>query len=116
MHPIAKYVSFHRLSQNLGHIEWRMTILKEMKALKKNNTWEIVELLRDKRTVGCKWVFMVKYQIDGSIDRYKARRARLVAKRFTQTYKIDYRKTFAPIAKVNLIRVLRSLELVDAST
>ena len=50
-----------------------------MKALKKNDTWEIVELLRDKMIVGCKWVFMVKYQADGSIDRYKAR---LVAKGF----------------------------------
>ena len=50
-----------------------------MKALKKNDTWEIVELLRDKRIVGCKWVFMVKYQANGSIDRYKAR---LVAKGF----------------------------------
>ena len=64
-----------------------------MQALKKNGTWEIVELARDKKTV-----------------------ARLVAKGFTQTYKIDYRKTFALVAKVNLIRILRSLELVDAST
>ena len=54
--------------------------MEEMQALEKNGTWEIVELPRDKRTVGCKWVFTMKYQADGSIDRYKAR---LVAKGFT---------------------------------
>ncbi|RVW72982.1 hypothetical protein CK203_057440 [Vitis vinifera] len=52
----------------LGHTEWRTTIMEEMQALEKNGTWEIVELPRDKRTVGCKWVFTMKYQADGSID------------------------------------------------
>ena len=68
------------IQEALGHTEWRTTIMEEMQALEKNGTWEIIELPRDKRTVGCKWVFTVKYQADGSIDRYKAR---LVAKRFT---------------------------------
>ena len=80
-----------------------------MQVLKKNGTWEIVELSRDKKTVGCKWVFTIKYQANGSIDRYKAR---LVAKGFTQTYKIDYQETFAPVAKVNSIQVLLSLAAI----
>lgn len=58
-----------------------------MNALKKNGTWEIVDLPREKKTIGCKWVFIVKCQADGSVERYKAR---MVAKRFTQTYRIDY--------------------------
>ena len=80
--------------------------MEEMQALEKNGTWEIVELPRDKRIVGCKWVFTMKYQANGSIDRYKAR---LVAKGFTQTYRIDYQETFAHVAKVNSIRVILSL-------
>ena len=76
-----------------------------MNALRKNGMWELVDLPRDKKIVGCKWVFSVKYRADGSIERYKVR---LVAIGFTQTYGIDYQETFAPVAKINSIQVLLS--------
>ena len=57
----------------------------ETEALEKNGTWEIVELPRGKKPIGCKWMFTVKYKVDGSLERYKAR---LVAKGYTQTYGI----------------------------
>ena len=80
--------------------------MEEMNALRRSGTWEIVDLPKEKKTVGCKWFFTVKCRADGSVDRYKAR---LVAKGFTQTYGIDYQETFALVAKINSIRVLLSL-------
>ena len=79
---------------------------EEMRALKKNDTWDFVDLPNGKRAVGCKWVFTIKHKADGSLERQKAR---LVAKGFTQTYGIDNKETFAPVAKMNSIRVLISL-------
>ncbi|WKA05183.1 hypothetical protein VitviT2T_023163, partial [Vitis vinifera] len=46
-------------------------------------TWELTELPLEKSTIGCKWIFNVKYKSDGNIDKYKAQ---LVANGFTQTY------------------------------
>ena len=68
-----------------------------------------MELPRGKTLVGCKWIFTVKYKVDGTIERYKAR---LVTKGYTQTYGIDYQETFAPVIKMNMARVLLSLLVI----
>ncbi|XP_073226873.1 uncharacterized protein [Cicer arietinum] len=63
--------------------KWKEAVLEEMRALEKNQTWRVMTLPTGKNTVGCKWVFTVKYNSDNTVERYKAR---LVAKGFTQTY------------------------------
>jgi Reverse transcriptase (RNA-dependent DNA polymerase) len=60
---------------------------EELKALEKNETWKIMKLPSNKRSVGCKWVYNIKYNSDGTVERYKAR---LVAKGYTQIYGADY--------------------------
>ena len=125
-HPISHFVSYNALSPTyraftssvssvsvpsnvsdaLNQSQWKKAMMEEMEALEKNRTWDIVPLPRGKKPVGCKWVYTVKYQADGKIERYKAR---LVAKGYTQTHGIDYHETFAPVAKMNSIRVLISL-------
>ena len=57
-------------------------------------------MVQGKKMVGCKWIFSIKYNVDGSVNRYKAQ---LVAKGFTQSYSIDYEETFAPVAKLNSV-------------
>ena len=78
----------------------------EMDALQRNQTWELVSLLPGEKTVGCKWVFTIKFQADGTIERYKAR---LVAKGFTQIPGKDFSATFAPVAKLTSVRLIISL-------
>jgi len=51
-------------------------------------------------------VFTVKHKVDGSVERYKARQ---VAKGYTQSFGVDYQEIFAPVAKLNRVRVLLSL-------
>ncbi|XP_026458620.1 uncharacterized protein LOC113359158 [Papaver somniferum] len=123
---MSKFVSFKNLSSSfsafsthvssvkipknvhdaLEILEWREAIFEEMTALKKNGMWVKIDLPEGKYIFGCKWVFTVKYKADGTIERYKAR---LAAKGFTQTYGIDYTETFAPMEKLNTVRVILSI-------
>ncbi|GJX06710.1 retrovirus-related pol polyprotein from transposon TNT 1-94 [Tanacetum coccineum] len=94
------------IEQALKSEKWKNAIDDEMKALKKNETWDQCALPQGKKVVGCRWIFTVKYKPDGTVERYKAR---LVAKGYTQTYGIDYSETFSPVAKMDTIRVLLSV-------
>ncbi|RVW34590.1 Retrovirus-related Pol polyprotein from transposon RE1 [Vitis vinifera] len=108
--PIALRKGVRRCSNTIQEAlkisEWKKAIQDEIDALEKNETWTITDLPVGKRPVGCKWIFTIKYKADGSVERFKAR---LVARGFTQSYGIDYQETFAPVAKLNTIRILLSL-------
>ncbi|XP_059669545.1 uncharacterized protein LOC132314739 [Cornus florida] len=86
----------------LAQPQWRDAMTEELQALEKNQTWDMVPLPIGRKAVGCRWVFTVKHNPDGSVARYKAR---LVAKGYAQTYVIDYQETFASVAKMNTIRL-----------
>ncbi|XP_053166755.1 uncharacterized protein LOC128351321 isoform X1 [Hemicordylus capensis] len=86
--------------------KWRKAATEEIDSLHKNETWRLVELPAGRKTVGCKWVFKVKQDAEGDVQRYKAR---LVAKGYSQIYGQDYDETFAPVVKHTSIRTLLSM-------
>ena len=66
---------------------WRAAVEEEMHALTETKTWDLVDTPKGVKPIGCTWVYKVKYNTDGSVNRYKAR---LVAKGYTQKHDIDY--------------------------
>jgi hypothetical protein len=88
------------------HDEWKNATKEEYESIMKNNTWELTELPKHKKPIGCKWIYKPKFKLDGSIDKYKAG---LVAKGYSQTEGIDYAEIFAPVAKLNIIIMLIAL-------
>ena len=79
---------------------------EEIQSLLKNHTWDVVPLPFGKKAVGCRWVHTKKHHADGTLERYKSR---LIACGFTQSYGIDYFETFAPVAKMETVRLLLAL-------
>ncbi len=69
---------------------------------------ELVALTEDKKAIGCKWVYKVKHNADGSVNRYKAR---LVTKGYAQTYGIDYEETYSPVANMTTIRIIIAMAI-----
>ena len=125
-YPLANFVSYHRYTPALHYFaaqissateprsyseaasnpKWQAAMASELKALQENGTWTLVPLPAGKFPIGCRWVFKIKHQSDGSIERYKAR---LVAKGFTQLEGVDFQDTFSPTAKIISVRCLLAL-------
>nr|GEX17430.1 hypothetical protein [Tanacetum cinerariifolium] len=83
--------------------KWLNAINVEMQSMKDNEVWVLVELLPNGKTIGSKWLFKKKTDMDGAVHTYKAR---LVAKGYTRTTWIDYEETFSPVADIRTIRIL----------
>nr|GEV64959.1 zinc finger, CCHC-type [Tanacetum cinerariifolium] len=83
--------------------KWLNAMNVEMQSIKENKVWDLVNLPHNRKTVGSKWLFKKKTDMDEAVHTYKAR---LVAKGFTQTPRIDYEETFSPVADIAAIRIL----------
>ncbi|KAA0038222.1 Copia protein [Cucumis melo var. makuwa] len=94
------------LRKALSHPGWRNAMIEEMTALYDNGTWDLVSRPIGKKAIGCKWVFSLKVNTNGTVPRSKAR---LVAKDYAQTYGIDYSDTFSLVVKLTSIRLFLSM-------
>ncbi|WVZ50248.1 hypothetical protein U9M48_001522, partial [Paspalum notatum var. saurae] len=81
-------------------------MIEEMESIKGNQTWCLVPLPPGQRPIGLKWVFKVKKNSSGEVVKHKAR---LVAKGYVQQQGIDYEEAFAPVARIESVRLLLAL-------
>ena len=83
--------------------QWMDAMKEELKMIENNQSWELVDKLTHKRAIGVKWVYRTKLNSDGSINKHKAR---LVFKGYAQMFRVDFSETFAPVARLDTIRML----------
>ena len=86
--------------------KWRDAMKDEINSLKRNNVWDLIQLPEGRKAIGCKWLYKIKYNADGNVERYKAR---LVAQGFNQRYWIDYEETFSPVVRFESVRTVIAL-------
>jgi len=86
--------------------DWQMAIEEEIDSLESNKVWEIVDRLSNRRIIDGRWVFRVKGNAKGQLERFKAR---YVAKGFSQVQGVDYEEIFAPVARFDSLRLLLAI-------
>ncbi|CAI7852169.1 unnamed protein product, partial [Closterium sp. NIES-53] len=92
--------------------EWKNAMESELKSMEENGTWELVELPEGRKAITSKWLFKIKSDADGKIERYKSR---LVAKGYQQKEKVDYKEWFAPVVKPTTLRTILAEGFDDGS-
>lgn len=85
---------------------WRRAMQEELDSIYQNSTWEFTDLPSDHKAIGLKWVFKVKKDPEGNLVKHKAR---LVVKGYAQIQGVDYDEVFAPVARLETVRLLLSL-------
>ena len=79
---------------------------EEMDSLDKNEAWNLVHLPAGRKSIGRKWLFKKKLNVEGKVDKYKSF---LVAKGYSQVEGIDFGEIFSPVEKLTSIRFLLSI-------
>lgn len=85
---------------------WTDACDDEIKSIVKNKTWELVDLPVGAKAIGLKWIFKIKRNSDGSINKFKER---LVAKGYIQKHGVDFEEVFALVARIETVRFLIAL-------
>jgi hypothetical protein len=98
--------SFDEAVQGKESRRWKLAIEDQLRSLEANHTWEVVDKPKDANLISTKWVFKIKMLPNGQINKYKAR---LYTRGFSQEYGVDYFETFAPVIRMESLRILLAL-------
>ena len=85
---------------------WKEAMKREMEVVEKNGTWKLTKLPPGHKVIGLKWIFKIKRDTNGEISKYKAR---IVAKGYVQKQGIDFEEIFAPVTRLETVRLLLAL-------
>ncbi|GLT87811.1 hypothetical protein SLE2022_058710 [Rubroshorea leprosula] len=86
--------------------KWQKAMAEEIGSIERNQTWELTNLPKGHKTIGVKWIYKTKLKENGAVDKFKAH---LVAKGYKQEFGIDYQEVFAPVARMDTIRLVIAL-------
>ena len=92
-----------KIDETLNDVDWVNAMHEELNNFTRNQVWELVERPKDHNVIGTKWVFRNKQDQDGIVIRNKAR---LVAQGYTQVEGHDFGETYAPVVRLEAIRIL----------
>jgi vacuolar-type H+-ATPase catalytic subunit A/Vma1 len=91
------------ISEAIIDKSWVQAMKEELSQFEKNEVWTLVPNPQDHTIIGTRWVFRNKLNEEGKVIRNKAR---LVAQGYNQQEGIDYDETFAPVARLEAIRIM----------
>lgn len=94
------------LSEAMKEKVWTEACEDEISSIIKNGTWTLVDLPAGEKAISLQWIFKIKRNADGTINKYKSR---LVSKGYIQRYGIDFEEVFAPVARTETVRFIIAL-------
>ncbi|GJR93765.1 retrovirus-related pol polyprotein from transposon TNT 1-94 [Tanacetum coccineum] len=102
-HPLENVIEPNNVNEALKDESWIMAMQEELNQFVANDVWELVSQPKNMKIIGTKWVYRNKLDENGVVSRNKAR---LVAQNYNQQESIDYDETYAPVARLEYIRIL----------
>ncbi|KAK8921048.1 hypothetical protein KSP39_PZI020906 [Platanthera zijinensis] len=96
----------HSYDEAAQEKSWRTAMDAEIASIKKNDTWRLVDPPVGHKPLRVKWVYKVKKNKDGTVEKHKAR---LVVKGYRQVQGVDYDEVYAPVARIDTIRLIIAL-------
>ena len=108
--PHGKHRNYAEAMKHQDASSWETAAQEEMTNHLANKTWSLVPRPKDGNVIGSRWVFRLKYNTDGSVERHKAR---LVAKGYSQRPGLEYLEIFAPTVRMQTVRTILALAAID---